>query len=99
MKRLDDLLGAESAPKTTGAAGSRPQARAFHEQRILRLHLLGGTVVGVTTVQRDGGALSATVMLRAPAAADQTAEVDIEAVILRAPPVDAPHHEVGMVTG
>ena len=84
MARLHDLLGAEPAAVAPGAAGVRAQRIALDQQRIFRLDLLRRAVVGVAVIERDGGVAAVAVVLGTPAAADQAAEIDVEAVVLRA---------------
>ena len=84
MARLHHLLAAEPAAEAAGAAGIRTQRIALDQQRIFRLDLLGRAVVGVAVVHRDGRVAAVAVVLGAPAAADQPAEIDVEAVVLRA---------------
>ena len=83
MTRLHHLLGAEAAAEVPGAAGIGPQGVALDQQRILRLDLLGRAVMGVAIVDRDRGAHAVAVVLGAPAAADQAAEIDVERVVGR----------------
>ena len=99
VARLHHLLGAEPAAIAAGAAGVRPQAIALHQQRILGLDLFGGAVVGVAVIHRDHGVAAVAVVLGAPAATDETAEIDIEAVVLRPPSVDAADAEIGVMAG
>src|SRR5262249_58694406 len=60
---------------------------------------LGGTVVSVAVVHGDGRVAAVAVVLGAPAAPDQPAEIDVETVVLRAAAIDAPDHEIGVVAG
>jgi len=99
VARLHHLLAAEPAAEAAGAAGVRPQRVALDQQRIFRLNLLGGAVVGVAVVHGDGRVAAVAVVLGAPAPADQPAEIDVEAVVLRAAAIDAPDHEIGVVAG
>src|SRR6185295_7761857 len=66
--------------------------------RIFRLDLLGWTVMGVAIVHGDGGIGAVAVVLGAPATTDQAAEIDVEAVVLRAASVDAADDEIGVMT-
>src|SRR5262249_57805285 len=54
VARLHHLLATEPAAEAAGAAGVRPQRVALDQQRIFRLDLLGGAVVGVAVVHGDG---------------------------------------------
>src|SRR4029079_14498310 len=88
---------AEPSPEAAGAGGIRTQRIAFDQQRIFRLDLLRWTVVGVAVVHGDGRIGTIALGLGPPAAADQTAEIDVEAVVLRAAPVDAAVDEIGVM--
>src|SRR5260370_39737385 len=55
--------------------------------------------MGVAVVHGDGRIATVTVVLCAPAAADQPAEIDVEAVVLRTAAIDAADHEIGVVAG
>src|SRR5262249_12147630 len=99
VARLHDLLAAEPAAEAAGAARVRPQRVALDQQRIFGLDLLGGTVVSVAVVHGDGRVAAVAVVLGAPAAADQPAEIDVETVVLRAAAIDAADDEIGVVTG
>src|SRR5258707_3358576 len=55
--------------------------------------------MGVAVVHGDGRVAAIAVVLGAPTAADQPAEIDVEAVVLRAAAIDAPDHEIGVVAG
>src|ERR1041384_6281076 len=78
VARLYHLLGAEPAAIPPGTAGIRPQAIALDQERILGLDLLRGAVVGVAVVHRDHAVAAVAVVLGAPAAADQPAEIDVD---------------------
>src|SRR5262245_65757304 len=99
VARLHHLLAAGPAAEAAGAARVRPQRVALDQQRIFGLDLLGGAVVGVAIVHGDGRVAAVAVVLGAPAAADQPAEIDVETVVLRAAAIDAPDHEIGAVAG
>jgi hypothetical protein len=47
----------------------------------------------------DHGVAAVAVVLGAPAAADQPAEIDVEAVVLRPAAVDAADAEIGVMAG
>src|SRR5262249_58301233 len=99
VARLHHLLAAEPAAEAPGPARVRPQRVALDQQRVLGLDLLGGTVVSVAVVHGDGRVAAVAVVLGAPAAPDQPAEIDVETVVLRAAAIDAPDHEIGVVAG
>src|SRR6516162_7434256 len=86
---LHHLLAAKPAAEAAGAARVRPQRVALDQQRIFRLDLLGGAVVGVAVVHGDGRVAAVAVVLGTPAAADQPTEIDVETVVLRAAAIDA----------
>src|SRR5262249_39023088 len=92
VARLHHLLAAEPAAEATGPTGIRPQRVALDQQRILCLDLLGGAVVGVAIVHGDRRAIAVACALGPPAAANQAAKVDIEAVVARAAAVDTADH-------
>src|SRR5262249_20784197 len=96
---LHHLLAAEPAAEAPGAAGIRPQRVALDQERIFRFDLLGRTVVSIAVIHGDGGVAAVAVVLGAPAAADQPAEIDVEAVVLGSAAIDAPDHEIGVMAG
>src|SRR5262249_51689763 len=99
VARLHHLFAAEPAAESAGAAGVRTQRVALDQQRLFRRHRLGGTVVGIAVIHGDGGVAAVAVVLGAPAAADQAAEIDVEAVVPGTTPVDATDNEISVVAG
>src|SRR5262249_9804160 len=90
VARLHHLLAAEPAAEAARAPRVGPRRVPLDRQRFFRLDLLGGAVVGVAAVHGDGRVAAVAVVLGPPAAADHPAEIDVEAVVLRAAAIDAP---------
>src|SRR5262249_8787533 len=99
VARLHHLLAAEPAAEAPGPARVQPQGVALDQQLLFGLALRGGTVVSVAVVHGEGRVAPVAVVLGAPAAPDQPAEIDVETVVLRAAAIDAPDHEIGVVAG
>ncbi len=98
-KHPHHLLGAEPAAVLTRAARILAQPIALDDERILGLDLLGRAVMRVAIVDGDGCAHAILVVLGAPAAANQAAQIQEQLAVRGMPAVDVGHHQIGMVGG
>ncbi len=96
---LHHLLSAEPTAEFAGPAGIRTQRITLDQHRIFGFNLLARAVMGVAVIDGDRGIDAVAVVLGAPAAADQPAEINVEAVVARPAAVDAAEHEISMMAG